>query len=411
MRAGHGAFCRINLARMTRPPVIALIVAAGRGVRAGEGLPKQYRMLGGKPVLARTIEALLAGGVVQEIVTVIHRDDSELYAAALDKLDSGGDVIGAPVHGGETRAASVGAGLEAIAARHADATVLIHDGARPFPSPALIRAAAELGRLGAAIPVLPLADTVKQVGADGLVRATPDRATLRAVQTPQAFPLALILDAHRKAAADGRGDATDDAALIEHLGLPVATFPGEPCNIKLTTAHDFELAEKRLRATLITRVGTGYDVHAFTDGDHVTLAGVRIPHERGVLAHSDGDVAIHALCDAIFGALGEGDIGQHFPPSDPRWKNAPSSRFLAFACERVVARGGIIDHIDISIVCERPKVGPHRAEMLATLAAITGLAPTRIGLKATTSERLGFTGRGEGLAALATVTLRLPEEA
>jgi 2-C-methyl-D-erythritol 4-phosphate cytidylyltransferase/2-C-methyl-D-erythritol 2,4-cyclodiphosphate synthase len=251
-------------------------------------------------------------------------------------------------------------------------------------------------------------DTVKVV-AGGRITTTPDRAALRAAQTPQVFRLGLLREAYSQALAGGTADASDDAAIMEQAGHMVSIVDGDPANIKLTTAGDFAMAELRLAQRLSVRVGTGYDVHAFGDGDHVTLCGVRIAHERGVKAHSDGDVAYHALCDAIFGAMGDGDIGQHFPPSNPRWKGAASGQFLRFACARLAERGGKLDHVDITIVCEAPRIGPHRAAMLAQLSADAGLTPGRIGLKATTSEEMGFTGRKEGLAAFATATVRLPE--
>ncbi len=392
-------------------PVIAVIVAAGRGLRAGGGLPKQYRMLGGKPVLTRTLEAFAASPLVSRIVTAVHPDDMAHYKAASATLPS--TRLGPPVPGGATRCATVARALAAIDAPD-EAVVLIHDAARPFVSLALIEAAVTTALLhGSAIPALDVTDTVKRIDADGRIVSTLDRASLRTVQTPQGFRLGAIRAAHAKASAAGRDDFTDDAAVLEWAGVEPATFAGDPANIKLTRSEDFMSAERRLSPTprsLRTRVATGYDVHAFGPGDHVWLGGVRIAHDRGVVAHSDGDVALHALCDALFGAIGDGDIGVHFPPSDERWRGASSDRFLAFACERVAARGGVIDHVDLSIICERPKVGPHRDAMRARIAEVAGISTDQVGLKATTSERLGFIGRAEGLAALATVTLRLPED-
>jgi 2-C-methyl-D-erythritol 4-phosphate cytidylyltransferase/2-C-methyl-D-erythritol 2,4-cyclodiphosphate synthase len=256
---------------------------------------------------------------------------------------------------------------------------------------------------------LELTDTIKQVDVSGLVAGTLDRSRLRAVQTPQAFAFAPLLEAHRRAANGGREDFTDDAALAEWAGLKVALFAGEAANVKLTTDEDFARAEARRIASLPDlRTGTGFDVHAFGDGDHVMLGGVRIAHERGLAGHSDADVALHALVDAILGALADGDIGQHFPPSDPRWRGAPSDQFLKFAVERVNKRGGRIVHLDLTIVCEAPRIGPHREAMRTRIAEIAETALERVAVKATTSERLGFTGRGEGIAAMATATVRLP---
>ena len=288
--------------------------------------------------------------------------------------------------------------------------VLVHDAARPFADRALIsRAVAAAMETGAAVPVIPVTDTIKQVDPAGHVAATPDRAALRIAQTPQAFRFDVILDAHRRAANEGRNDFTDDAALAEWAGLTVATFEGDAVNMKMTTPADFEREEARLGAALgDVRTGIGYDVHAFGDGDHVMLCGVRVPHSRGFLAHSDGDVGLHALVDAILGALADGDIGSHFPPSDPKWKGASSDRFLTYAIERVTARGGRVAHLDLTLICERPKVGPLRETMRAKVADITGLPLSRVAVKATTSERLGFTGREEGIAAMATATIRLP---
>jgi 2-C-methyl-D-erythritol 4-phosphate cytidylyltransferase/2-C-methyl-D-erythritol 2,4-cyclodiphosphate synthase len=255
-----------------------------------------------------------------------------------------------------------------------------------------------------------MTDTIKRVNDAGLVVETPPRDALRSIQTPQAFAFAPLLAAHEAAEAANVQGLTDDAALMEWAGHPVATFPGDPANIKLTHPQDFERMSAQPIKEMRVRVGTGYDVHAFQDGDHAWIGGVRIPHDRGVLAHSDGDVALHALTDALLGTLAEGDIGTHFPPSDPQWKGAASMPFLTFAADRVRARGGKIDFLDLTLVCEAPKVGPHRDAMRQAIAAGTGVRVDQISIKATTSERLGFTGRREGLAALATVTVRLPVE-
>lgn len=391
------------------PSVAALVVAAGRGLRAGGDLPKQYRRLAGLPVLRRSLLPFLAERAVTHVVVVIGTGDEACYADAVAGFPSG-KLLG-PVTGGATRQDSVRLGLQALAAAGFEGTVLVHDAARPFASRTLIERAIETARSSsAAIPALPVTDTIKRMDGKGHIVETPPRDQLVSVQTPQAFAFRLLLAAHEAAAAAAVAGLTDDAALIEWAGHRVTTFPGEAMNVKLTHPEDFALAEERLRRQLTTRVGTGYDVHAFTDGDHVWLGGVRIPHARGVRAHSDGDVALHALTDAILGALADGDIGTHFPPSDPQWRGASSDRFLAFAAERVSGRGGVIDHLDLSIVCEAPKVGPYREQIRARIAEVTGVRLDQVGLKATTSERMGFTGRGEGLAALATATLRLPND-
>ena len=301
------------------------------------------------------------------------------------------------------------AGLEALDSRRPD-IVLVHDAARPFASPALVARAIEAAQQsGAAIPAMPVTDTVKRLDAQGMVGETLNRDALRLIQTPQAFAFPALLDAHRRAAAAGREDFTDDAALAEWAGMSVSVFAGEPGNIKITSAEDFARAEAMAFAALgDLRTGSGIDVHAFGAGDHVMLGGVRIAHDRALVGHSDADVGLHALTDAILGALADGDIGAHFPPSDPQWRNASSDRFLKFAVERVRARGGAIGHLDLTLVCETPKIGPHRDALRANIARLAGLALDRVAVKATTSERLGFTGRGEGIAAYATATVRLP---
>ncbi|MBM3531168.1 MAG: bifunctional 2-C-methyl-D-erythritol 4-phosphate cytidylyltransferase/2-C-methyl-D-erythritol 2,4-cyclodiphosphate synthase [Alphaproteobacteria bacterium] len=386
------------------PSVAAVIVAAGRGLRAGGNLPKQYRMLAGEPVIRSSLSLFAWHGEVGAVQPVIHPDDKAPYEAAATGLQLMG-----PVMGGATRQASVRSGLEALSGSKPD-IVLIHDAARPFCSSALVsRAIAACATTGAAIPAMEVTDTIKRVDARGRVAGTVDRAELRAVQTPQAFAFPALLDAHRRAARDGREDFTDDAALAEWAGLEVAVFAGESGNVKLTTDEDFARAEARRIASLTDlRTGTGYDVHAFGDGDHVMLGGVRIAHDRGLSGHSDADVALHALVDAILGALADGDIGKHFPPSDARWRGAPSDQFLKFACERVAKRGGRIAHLDLTIVCEAPRIGPHRDAIRQRIAEIADISVERVAVKATTSEQLGFTGRKEGMAAMATATVRLP---
>ena len=385
--------------------VAAVVVAAGRGYRAGGDMPKQYRAIAGEPVIRPTLTAFLRHPQVDAVQPVIHPDDADAFRIATAGLDN----LLPPVPGGATRQASVRAGLQALRAA-APELVLIHDAARPFLSGDLIsRAIAAATQHGAAVPAIAITDTVKQIDAQDMISETLDRSRLRTVQTPQAFAYDLIVALHGRAAAAGREDFTDDAALAEWAGHRVNAFPGESTNVKLTTNDDFERAEMlRLAALADVRTGNGFDVHAFGDGDHVMLGGVRIPHTRGVIGHSDADVALHALVDAILGALAEGDIGVHFPPSDPQWRGASSDRFLAFACERVRARSGMIAHLDVTIVCETPRVGPHRDAMRTRIAAIAGIPIGRVAVKATTSEKMGFTGRGEGLVAMATATVRLP---
>ena len=384
--------------------VAAVIVAAGRGTRAGGDLPKQYRALAGEPVIRASLSLFSWHGEVGAVQPVIHRDDMTSYDAAAKGLK-----LMPPVFGGSTRQASVLAGLEALSAGSPD-IVLVHDAARPFCSSGLVsRAIAACAQTGAAIPGLEVTDTIKRVDSAGLITGTVNRAELRSVQTPQAFAFPALLDAHRKAAAAGRDDFTDDAALVEWAGLKVVSFAGEASNTKMTTDEDFSRAEaKRLASLADLRIGSGFDVHTFGDGDHIMLGGIRVPHDRGVVGHSDADVVLHAIVDAILGALADGDIGKHFPPNDMRWKGASSDQFLKFAVQRVTERGGRVAHIDVTVICEAPRVGPHRDAMRARIAEIAGIAVERVGMKATTSEKMGFTGRGEGIAAMATATVRLP---
>jgi 2-C-methyl-D-erythritol 4-phosphate cytidylyltransferase / 2-C-methyl-D-erythritol 2,4-cyclodiphosphate synthase len=390
--------------------VALLVVAAGRGLRLGAGRPKQYLICAGRPLIAHTLEALAAAWPFSAVTIAIHPDDRALYDEALAHLTpAAAGLLGPPATGGETRQQSVLAGLEALVPAKPD-IVLIHDAARPFPSPELVaRAVQAAERHGAAAPGTPMSDTVKQVDADGRVLATPPRSALRAVQTPQAFAFPLILAAHRRAAAAGVAALTDDVAVAEWAGAPAYVFEGEAANVKVTTMQDFNAAEARLMGDAgEIRVGQGFDVHAFAPGDHVWLGGVRIPHSAALSGHSDADVALHALADALYGALAEGDIGAHFPPSDPQWKDAASKVFLDHAAGRVRARGGFIVNLDATLICEAPKIGPYREAMRARVAEIAGLDIARVGVKATTTEGLGFAGRGEGIACLATATVRLP---
>jgi 2-C-methyl-D-erythritol 4-phosphate cytidylyltransferase/2-C-methyl-D-erythritol 2,4-cyclodiphosphate synthase len=388
-----------------------LVVAAGRGSRAGAGLPKQFRVLAGEPLLARTLRALLSADPRLIVTPVIHPDDETLYEHSAALIDlSERERLRTPVHGGATRQDSVRLGLEALARESAPEIVLIHDGARPFASPELIGRALEAARMhGAAVPGFAVTDTIKEVGPDGSIAGTPDRSRLRAVQTPQAFVFDLVLAAHRHAQHEERHDLTDDAAVAEFAGHRVHVFEGDPSNMKITTAADFSAAEARcLSALPDVRTGHGYDVHSFEEGDHVWLGGIRIPHTHKLNGHSDADVVLHALTDAVLGAIGDGDIGVHFPPSETQWRGAASDIFLRDAIARVRRRGGMVAHLDATLVCEAPKIGPHREAMRARIADIAGISVDRVGLKATTSERLGFVGRRDGMAAWALATVRLP---
>ncbi len=377
---------------------VALIVAAGRGTRAGGGLPKQYRAVGGEPVLRRTIRALLASPLVDGALTVIHPDDVALYAAAAPEDPR----LLPPVHGGAERALSVLAGLEALAEAAPD-LVLIHDAARPFVSPRVIADVVEaLGSHDGALAAIPIVDALRREEG-GLCGAPVPREGVWRAQTPQGFRFPAILAAHR---ANPDPKAADDAEIARAAGLSVRLVESEAENFKITAPRDFERAERQAAMREI-RVGQGYDVHAFAPGGEVTLCGVSIPFDKALSGHSDADVAMHALTDAIFGAIAEGDIGRWFPPSDPQWKGADSAIFLRKAMERLAARGARLTNADVTIVCERPKITPHAPAMIARLAEIMDVEPGRISVKATTSERLGFTGREEGIAALALATVSI----
>ncbi len=387
---------------------IAVIVAAGMGLRANAGStapPKQYRPLNGRTVLGETVAAFAAHPEIDAVQVVIHPDHEDLYRHAVEGLER----LRSPAMGGADRMASVKAGLDALS-KEAPELVLIHDAARPFVSPALISGViAAAAQRGGALPVLPIRDTVKRIDAAGVVSETLDRDTLRLAQTPQAFRYEDIVVAHQRAAADGLS-FTDDACVAEWAGLPIECVTGDPNNIKLTTPADFEsTAPAVARPQLITRVGTGFDVHGFAPGNAVILGGVSIPFSKALKGHSDADVVLHALTDAILGGLADGDIGHHFPPSSSTWKDADSTTFVTFAAKRVADRGGIIDHLDVTVLCEAPKIGPHRDAIRQNIAAMLSLPLGRISIKATTTERLGFAGRGEGIAASATATIRLPD--
>jgi len=378
----------------------ALIVAAGRGTRFGGDLPKQYLPLGGATVLRHAVNAFAAHPRIAGVLVAIRPEDRALF----DRAVAGLSVL-PPVPGGAERQDSVRLGLEALAA-HKPERVLIHDGARPFPDAALIGRVIEgLDKAPAAVPGLRLGDTVKRVEA-GRIRETVDRSQLWRAQTPQGFHFDAILAAHRQMTGHV---LTDDAAVAEAAGLMPLIVAGSEENLKVTTAEDLAAAERHLAARQgDVRVGQGFDVHPFGPGDHVMVCGVAIPHEVAPVGHSDADVGLHALTDAVLGAIGAGDIGMHFPPSDPRWRGASSDRFLAYAATLVRERGGAIAAVDITIICERPKIAPYRDRMIERLAEILEISPGRVSVKATTTERLGFTGRGEGIAAQAVATVRLP---
>lgn len=385
----------------------ALIVAAGRGSRAGGEKPKQYQLLGGKSLLRRSIEIFLGHAAIARVAVVIHPDDSAAYAEVIQGLENE-QRLAPPCLGGAARQDSVRLGLEALAAEK-PVTVLIHDAARPFLRHSQIDALLEiLKQAPGAILAIPVVDTLKRDSGHGNAVTGLPRDGLWRAQTPQAFRYSDILTAHRQAAGLA---LTDDAAVAEQAGLTVRLVQGSEENFKVTEPQDFARAERQL---LISRgdirTGTGFDVHAFSDEPNrkLTIGGLVIPHDKGLAGHSDADVALHALTDAILGALGAGDIGQHFPPSDARWKNADSAAFLKHAVDLVLQRDGMIGHCDITIICEAPKIGPHREAMRARISEITGVSLDRISVKATTTEKLGFTGRREGIAAQAVATIRLP---
>ncbi len=375
--------------------VTALIVAAGSGSRMGGDVPKQFRRLADKSVLAHAIDALASHPRIDAVRVVIGAGQQQLAEAALAGRD-----VGALIVGGAERADSVRAGLAAIE----DGIVLVHDAARPFCPPEVVdRLLDALDGHDGAVPALAIADTLAR--ARGSIDAMVDRTALVRIQTPQAFHVEDLLYAYDEA---GRRAPTDESTVMVEAGLKVAAVEGDPMLDKLTTAREFDRAEAALAARLVSRTGQGFDVHAFGGAGPIMLGGIAVAHDRGLAGHSDADVALHAITDALFGAAAFGDIGDHFPPSDPQWKGASSDLFLAHAAGLIRKGGGVIDHVDCTIICEAPKVGPHRAAMRERIAAILGIAIDRVSVKATTTERLGFTGRGEGIAALANATVRLP---
>ncbi len=384
--------------------IAAILVAAGSGSRFGGPSPKQFTTLAGRPVLRWAAEALVPH--VSLLQAVGEAAPIDVALAGLDHLPT--------VPGGATRQDSVRAGLEALVA-HAPDVVLVHDAARPHVPAGTIADLLDALRVHhGAIPAVPVADTLKRAES-GIVSATVPRAGLYRAQTPQAFRFATLLEAHRQPAGPG---ATDDAWLLEQAGHAVATVPGHEENVKLTIASDAARLEQTLERTrqapaaqLVCRVGTGFDVHATKPGRKMILCGVELPCDFGLDGHSDADVGIHALCDAIYGALAEGDIGRHFPPSEATWKDADSARFLRHAAERIAAAGGQLANADVTLICERPKITPHAPAMRARLAELLGVPLGRISVKATTTERLGFPGRGEGVAAQAAVSLLVPWDA
>jgi len=379
-----------------------VIVAAGQGTRLGGPVPKQYQRLGGEMVLTRTLRAALGCPQAGVVLVAIHPDARALYAEAAAPLDD--PRLMPPVHGGAARSDTVRLALEALEAAAPD-VVLVHDAARPFASPALFTRLAEAAASGeGAIAAEPVVDALWRE-ADGLADIPAPRDGLWRAQTPQAFPYAALLAAHRT----GGPPALDDAEVFRRAGGPVRLVPGEPENFKITSAADLARAERLLEARMTeTRIGQGFDVHRYRAGDHMWLCGVRVPHDRGLEGHSDADVGLHALADALYGALSDGDIGRYFPPSDPQWKGAESHIFLRHAGQRVAARGGRIVNLDVTLLCERPRIAPHAAAMQARIADILGIDPGRVSDKATTVERLGFIGREEGMAALATATVEMP---
>jgi len=382
---------------ITPPRVVALIVAAGTGTRAGGNVPKQFAMVAGKPMIAHSHAALAAHPGVADVIVAVGAGQQALLDAAIGPV--------ACVAGGATRRQSVRAGLEAIAAGGGADIVLIHDAARPFlPAAVIDGLIAALDEGTGAVPVLPVADTLAH-GIE-ILGATVPRDGLFRVQTPQAFRFEAVLDAHRQ--WPDNEDATDDAQMVRRFGGEVAMVEGDIMLEKVTYPADFAAAEARHDVTLVARTAMGFDVHRLEAGEELWLGGILVPHDKGLSGHSDADVGLHALTDALLGTIGAGDIGTHFPPSDPQWRGAASYKFLQHAAHLIAERGGIIDFIDLTLICEAPKIGPHREAIRARIADLLSLRPDQVSIKATTTERLGFTGRGEGIAAQAVATVRVP---
>lgn len=380
-----------------QPHIVALIVAAGTGTRAGGSVPKQFAVVAGQPMIAHSHAALAAHPRIAKVLVAIGAGQDALLDSAIGPV--------ARLTGGATRRQSVRAGLEMIAAQGGADMVLIHDAARPFLSADVIdRLIDALAETEGAVPVLPVADTL----ANGIeiLGATVPRDNLFRVQTPQAFRFQTVLDAHRR--WPDNEDATDDAQMVRRFGAEVAMVEGDVMIEKVTYPADFAAAEARHGAHMISRTAMGFDVHRLEVGEELWLGGVLIPHDKGLSGHSDADVGLHALTDALLGTIGAGDIGTHFPPSDPQWRGAASYKFLQHAAHLIAERGGIIDFIDLTLICEAPKIGPHREAMRARIADLLALTPDQVSIKATTTERLGFTGRGEGIAAQAVATVRVP---
>lgn len=387
-----------------------VIVAAGRGERAGQSIegPKQYRMIGNKPVIYHTLSAFLSHPSIAHIAVAIHPDDEEMFKTAAGEFSE--RVI--TVHGGTTRQKSTRMALQALKGFKLDA-VLIHDCVRPFINEALINHVIDGITNGhGSLPALAVSDTLKKTRDNNIITETVSRDGLFAAQTPQGFPYQKILQAHEKAFAEGLENFTDDAAIAEWANIPVKIVQGSPDNVKLTWAKDIEMANERLNRTVFpdVRTGNGYDVHSFGEGSSVTLCGVEIPFNRSLSGHSDADVGLHALTDALLATCGAGDIGTHFPPSDVRWKGAASRIFVEEAVRIVRAKGGRIANADITVIAEAPKIGPNREAMTTELCDMLGISADRVSVKATTNERLGFIGREEGIAAIATATVVYPGE-
>lgn len=383
------------------PGNVALVVAAGRGHRFRASTPKQYLPLAGLPLLRHSLNAFLSHPAIDAVAAVIAPEDRSLYDSA-----AAGLMLLPPIAGGATRQESVRCGLEALISRE-PSRVLIHDAARPFVDDATIsRVLDALDESPAAITAIPVADTLKR--GDGIrIAATVERKDLWRAQTPQGFHYRAILEAHRKAATEGN-ESTDDAMVAERAGMAVTLVMGNEDNFKVTTADDLNRAERMVRGALEIRTGLGFDAHRFAPGNRLWLCGLEIPFDKTLSGHSDADVGLHAATDAVLGAIGDGDIGVHFPPTDEKWRGAPSHKFLRYAAERVAARGGSIVNLDITLICEHPRIGPLREAMVARVAEILGVPQARVSVKATTTEGMGFTGRGEGIAAQAVAAVRLP---